>query len=136
MNLNPGRLIADLLVGPSVLLIIDDDMNTLELMERAAKSVGLRVKTESQVDLALGYLARNIESVGLVLLDVKMPGGLEGWDVRRIFHERWPKLPIVMMSGVNQNFGDAPDNGEVLSITVKPMHNLNEWFRVFKKQMI
>lgn len=78
------------------LLMVDDEREFLESMERGLKRRGFEVTSVESGREALG-LAESC-SFDAVLLDVKMPG-LDGVDVFRRLRERWPGLPVVLLTG-------------------------------------
>jgi two-component system nitrogen regulation response regulator NtrX len=81
---------------PSV-LIIDDEPNIRRMVGALLEAEGFEVR--DAVDGQSG-LARALEwEPDLVLLDLMMPGTLDGMATLEQLRERFPELPVVMMSG-------------------------------------
>jgi CheY-like chemotaxis protein len=62
------------------------------------RRLGCEVGTAGDGDAALTILETNATSLDLVLLDMAMPG-MSGEDLAATIRQRWPALPIVVMSG-------------------------------------
>jgi len=109
-----------------VVLAVDDDANTLELIRRAAENSGYQVEAASTAEEALGILHRNGRRFVVALIDVRLPG-MSGWQLRRQILASWPKLRVSVMSGSPQSFENMP-SGELLSVLIKPT-NFGDFFR-------
>jgi len=84
----------------STILLVDDDVNTLELLEETLRSVGYETQSVQTGARALEVLSSKL--VGAVLLDLLMPG-MDGFQVIRRIRERenLRDLPIFVMTGKN-----------------------------------
>ncbi len=81
---------------PSV-LIIDDEPNIRRMVGALLESEGFEVRDASDGQAGV---ARAMEwEPDLVLLDLMMPGALDGMATLELLRERFPELPVVMMSG-------------------------------------
>ena len=81
---------------PSV-LIIDDEPNIRRMVGALLESEGFEVRDASDGQTGV---ARALEwEPDLVLLDLMMPGILDGMATLEQLRERFPELPVVMMSG-------------------------------------
>jgi two-component system, NtrC family, response regulator AtoC len=76
-------------------LIADDDEVSCQLFAETLESDGFGVEQVTSGDEAL--LRLNAEPYDLLLIDVRMPG-MSGLDVTRLVHEKFPALPIVVMT--------------------------------------
>ena len=79
------------------ILIIDDEESIRRSLEGILGDEGYQTRIAADGDAALALLARE-PSADLVLLDIAMPGR-DGISVLAELRERWPQLPVVMMSG-------------------------------------
>ncbi len=81
---------------PSV-LIIDDEPNIRRMVGALLEAEGFEVRDASD---GQSGVARALEwEPDLVLLDLMMPGVLDGMATLEQLRERFPELPVVMMSG-------------------------------------
>ncbi len=81
---------------PSV-LIIDDEPNIRRMVSALLTSEGFEVRDAPD---GVGGIARVDEfEPDLVLLDLMIPGTLDGMAVLERLRERFPELPVIMMSG-------------------------------------
>lgn len=86
----------------SGILIVDDEEGILQVLSRTLNLLkpGCRVSTANNGMLAWQQLQSN--TFDLVLTDHHMPG-LTGLELAQQAHDRSPDLPIVLMSGGNEN---------------------------------
>ena len=87
-----------------VILCVDDEPNSLVLRKLVLQKAGYEVVTASSAILALDVLLSR--QVDLVLSDQLMPG-LTGTELARQVKTRWPSLPVIIISGVNEIPADA-----------------------------
>jgi len=79
------------------ILIVDDEESIRRSLEGILCDEGFETRFAADGDAALAALARELPP-DLVLLDIAMPGR-DGVSVLAELRERWPQLPVVMMSG-------------------------------------
>jgi two-component system, NtrC family, response regulator AtoC len=77
------------------ILIADDDEVSCQLFAEALDADGFHVDQVTSGDEALEVLRAG--SHDLLIIDVRMPG-LSGLDVTRIVHEKYPALPVIVMT--------------------------------------
>src|SRR4051794_3459836 len=98
----------------TVLLVDDDDlvrMFGVDILEEA----GFRVIEADSADTALRTLEAQVKAVSVLVTDVHMPGSMDGHELARVVHERWPGIKIVITSGRAQiPPRDIPDHGRFL----------------------
>lgn len=80
---------------PSV-LIVDDDRGIREALRRGLEAAGFLVRDVADGETALSEIAERLPSV--VVLDVAMPGGLDGVEVVRRIRASGLTLPVCMLS--------------------------------------
>ncbi len=78
------------------ILIVDDEESIRRSLSGVLQDEGYSVCTAHDGESALALLAR--EQVSLVLLDIWMPG-MDGIETLKRIKERYPGLPVVMISG-------------------------------------
>lgn len=88
----------------AVILCVDDEPNSLVLRKLVLQMAGYEVVTASSASLALDVLTSR--KVDLVLSDQLMPGQT-GTELARQIKNRWPSLPVILISGVNEIPADA-----------------------------
>ena len=104
------------------ILIVDDENQILRLLRRILNRAGHEVLTASNGDQAREYLAAEIESLDMIVLDMVIPprGGLEVLDDAL---GRRPDLPFLLISGeeIDQSLRQRIEtiNGSFLR---KPFH--------------
>ena len=82
-----------------VILCVDDEENPLILRKLVLEKAGYQVVTASSGRKALEILQS--QPVHLVLSDLLMPG-MTGTELTRQVKELYPKIPVVLVSGVNE----------------------------------
>lgn len=89
---------------PVVILCVDDEPNALTLRKLVLQKAGYDVVTAGSAMQALEVLATR--RVDLVLSDQLMPGQT-GTELARQIKNKWPSLPVILLSGVNEIPPDA-----------------------------
>ncbi|MBP7689428.1 MAG: response regulator, partial [Thermoflexales bacterium] len=86
---------------PTTILAVDDDRLQLDLLQTMLTRIGYSVLRAANGEIALRLLAEHPE-IDLVLLDVMLPGGLDGLEVcQRIRTDlNRPYLPILMVTAL------------------------------------
>ena len=93
-------------------LLVEDNPEVAE--------VGRMLLTEAQHDVRVcGSVAEALtvlvtQAFDLVCSDLVMPGGQDGLDLARIVRERWPHVPVLLMSGYSDAAGAALAEGFLL----------------------
>jgi CheY-like chemotaxis protein len=87
-----------------VVLCVDDEQNPLFLRKLVLEKAGYEVVTANSGPQALRLLQS--QPIDLVLSDLLMPGML-GTELARQIKSLHPKLPVVIVSGVNEIPPDA-----------------------------
>ncbi|HEY6364629.1 MAG TPA: sigma-54 dependent transcriptional regulator [Candidatus Binatia bacterium] len=77
------------------ILIADDDEVSCQLFAETLEAEGFRVEQTTSGEGALSRLGE--ETPDLLIIDVRMPG-TSGLEVTRIVHEKYPSLPIIVMT--------------------------------------
>jgi CheY-like chemotaxis protein len=88
----------------AVILCVDDEPNSLVLRKLVLEKAGYEVVTANSAALALDVLTSR--QVNLVLSDQLMPGQT-GTELARQIKTRWPTIPVILISGVNEIPVDA-----------------------------
>jgi CheY-like chemotaxis protein len=88
----------------AVILCVDDEENPLILRKLVLEKAGYQVVTANSGRKALEVLES--QPIDLVLSDLLMPG-MTGTELSRQIKSRYPKLPVVLVSGVNEIPPDA-----------------------------
>ncbi|MEU5362904.1 response regulator [Streptomyces sp. NPDC005925] len=104
------------------ILIVDDREDTLFALENALAPLGYRLSRAAGGEEALKQLLRG--RVGLVLLDVRMPG-ISGLDVVRYMRlrEQTRSIPVVLLTGFGRDhaLAAAAHGLHVADIVSKPV---------------
>ena len=87
-----------------LILCVDDEPNSLILRKLVLQKAGYEVITADSASQALDVLTSR--KVDLVLSDQLMPGQT-GTELARQVKARWPNVPIILLSGVNEIPADA-----------------------------
>lgn len=86
--------------GPSVgrVLVVEDEAMVRSYLARLLREIGHSV--EIAANGADGWRLALAAPAGfdLVITDVRMPV-MDGWELGRRLHERWPRLPVLYLSG-------------------------------------
>ena len=78
-------------------LIVDDEPNIRRMVGALLSTEGYEVREAA--DGAAGVRAVEDEEPDVALIDLMMPGGMDGIATLAKIRERWSDLPVIMMSG-------------------------------------
>jgi CheY-like chemotaxis protein len=98
-----------------VVLVADDEallrMDAAEVLERE----GYEVLEASNAAEAIQVLESRPD-VGVLFTDIQMPGELDGLDLARRVHDRWPEVLLLVTSGrLRPDEAEIPDDGRFLA---------------------
>ena len=85
-----------MLNGTETVLVVDDELALAELTHEILKSHGYEVFIANHAQQALSILEKN--NIDLVITDVIMPD-IDGYELASLIHQRYPKMPIQIISG-------------------------------------
>jgi signal transduction histidine kinase/CheY-like chemotaxis protein len=85
----------------AIILLVDDDNAVREVTSSILREIGYVVMEVGSGGAALDLLSRDA-SVDLVMLDFAMPG-MNGVDVAREVHSKFPTLPVLFVTGYADN---------------------------------
>ncbi len=91
------------------ILVVDDEETIRNLLQRTLTEVGYNVVTAASGQEALDKVPQL--EVGVVLLDIKMPG-MSGMDVLRQLTTNWPDVCVIMATAI----GDAQTAIEAMKL--------------------
>lgn len=83
----------------SAVLIVDDEPLIRETVSELLSGAGLATLEATNSLEALEMLNKNGHRVGVLLTDIRMPGGMDGIDLARVAQRTWPWIRVIIMSG-------------------------------------
>ncbi len=87
-----------------VLLVEDEDLFRMLLVD-IMNDAGFEVVAAADAATALA-LAETSEPPKLIVSDVDLGAGMNGFALVEAVRRRWPQVPVLMMSGAPANFDD------------------------------
>jgi DNA-binding NtrC family response regulator len=92
-----------------IALIVEDDSDLRELAAALLEETDLRVVECEDAEQAFAVMCREGDDVGLIFVDVRLPGLLDGMDLARRVRALWPQVLVVVTSGFSPE-GQMPEN--------------------------
>jgi CheY-like chemotaxis protein len=97
------------------ILVVDDEailrFHAADLLEEN----GYAVVEAPDAEAALKTLEQRPD-VQLLFTDIQMPGPIDGMELARLVHERWPHILLVITSGRQQpSKAEIPDDGRFIA---------------------
>jgi CheY-like chemotaxis protein len=101
------------------IVAVDDEPALVELFAAMLSALGHTVTTAASGEAALGYLAA--EPYELVITDVGMGAGMNGWEPAAEIERMTPGLPVVLATGWGAmiDLDDARARG-IMAVMAKP----------------
>ncbi|PXA84884.1 response regulator [Nostoc sp. 3335mG] len=95
----------------TLILVVEDDalirMNGCDILEDA----GFSVVDAGSADEAVAMLEQH-DDVRLLFSDIEMPGSMNGLELAKLVHDRWPGIGLLITSGNHRpDERDLPDDG-------------------------
>jgi len=87
--------------GSEMVLVVDDDITQCEVSSQLLKKQGYKVHFVESGEKAIEYLRENRRD--LVLLDMVMPGGIDGTETYRRILEISPHQKAIILSGFSES---------------------------------
>ena len=105
---------------PVVVLVVDDEAMLRFIAIDVLEENGFQVLEAEDARAALKVLADHPD-VRVLFTDVNMPGTLDGLDLARETHARWPDIKLVVTSGRPRPADKAiPDDGRFVAKPYSP----------------
>lgn len=83
----------------STILIVDDEDSVRQVMEYVLTSQGHKVLTAADANEAWAIWREKSAVIKLALIDVKLPGGVSGFDLEKALAAEDPTLPVIFTCG-------------------------------------
>jgi signal transduction histidine kinase/ActR/RegA family two-component response regulator len=83
----------------STILIVDDEDSVRQVMEYVLTSQGHKVLTAADANEAWSIWREKASIIKLALIDVKLPGGVSGFDLEKALANDDPTLPVIFTCG-------------------------------------
>src|SRR6266540_269277 len=103
---------------PLRVLVIDDEGQVRATLSDILEHQGHTVVQASGGQEGLGLLEKG-QVIDLILTDLGMPD-MTGWDVARNVRERWPELPVGLVTGWGEQDLTPEERGRVNFVLTKP----------------
>ncbi|MEM8954746.1 MAG: response regulator [Verrucomicrobiota bacterium] len=88
--------------GATRILVVDDDSGMLIMTKAVVESLGHEAALASSGEEAIELFDKNRgqgHEIGLVIMDLTMPGGMSGIEAMHQLREREPELRVIAASG-------------------------------------
>ncbi len=121
-------------MGAETILVVDDDEDILELIERHLSNRGYEVLTAYDGEQAISLLDKL--KFDLIITDLKMPK-FDGMEVMRRAKEKDPNTEVVILTGHGtvDTVVEALRDGGAFDYLQKPLHNIKQLSFVTKKAL-
>jgi two-component system cell cycle sensor histidine kinase/response regulator CckA len=86
--------------GDGLVLLVEDEDLVRQVAKRILERAGFRVQAAANAPDALEIAAR--QRPDILLSDIVLPGIGDGISLAETLHERWPDLPILLVTGYTE----------------------------------
>ncbi len=102
-----------------IILVIDDEPDVAAVVRDQLRQLNYSVLISTNAEDAL-KLAHNVFDIKAVLSDVVMPGQQNGADLAKAIRNARPQLPVILMSGYQNQLASAAEFGQDPQVLRKP----------------
>jgi DNA-binding NtrC family response regulator len=82
-----------------LILVVEDESIIRDFVCEILGDEGFSTYALESADAAEKYLDEHAAEVSLLLTDILMPGAINGADLANLSGNKWPRIPILIMSG-------------------------------------
>ena len=111
--------------GNETILVVDDEEALRELVEESLKELGYRILTAGDGLQALNILSETPQ-INLLISDVIMPGGLNGYELAEQATANNPGLKVILASGYSDSALESKNRKKFSAILLKKPYSLAE----------
>jgi signal transduction histidine kinase len=115
----PTAAAPKVLALPLRILVIDDELQVRSTLAEMLEEQGHSVTQAPGGREGLSYLESNRELVDVVISDLGMPD-MTGWDVAAAIQQRWPGVPVGLITGWGETEITREERGRVNFVINKP----------------
>jgi CheY-like chemotaxis protein len=95
----------------STILVVEDEVLIRQLSVDQLEMAGYEVLEAGTAAEAINILESGAH-IAVMFTDVNMPGDLDGLQLARLVHDRWPNIQLLVTSGGGRIApSDVPDDG-------------------------
>jgi CheY-like chemotaxis protein len=105
--------------GGGLVLLVEDDPDVRRIVRMQLTDLGHPVLEAENGPEAIGMI-ENVADIALMLTDIVMPGGIDGWALARFAREHRPQMRVVLMSGYAYGGSEEEAEDPDLPMLTKP----------------
>jgi PAS domain S-box-containing protein len=106
-----------------MILVVEDDPDVRHVTVTRLESLGYKVRTAKDAAAALAEI-RALRNIDLALLDMVMPGGMDGHALAARIQEIAPEIRLILTSGYSVRMASADNSPPALPFLSKPVSRL------------
>ncbi len=123
----------DLLGNGEFVLVVDDDFEQREIATSMLETLGYSVASVSSGEEALTFLKNH--SVDLLILDMIMGSGMDGYDTYKKIHDLYPSQKAIFTSGFSETLRIKAAQKLGAGVYVKKPYLLDEIGKAIKEEL-
>jgi PAS domain S-box-containing protein len=116
-----------------LILLVEDDPAVRSSVVILLQAIGYRTEAVENADTALKLLVKKPE-IAIVLSDVVLPGGINGFELAEIARSKNPDLPVLLMSGYPERVLKQNSESKRIRVLEKP-HTLEQLARALQDSL-
>jgi CheY-like chemotaxis protein len=120
--------------GTETILLVEDEPTVRLAVAKCLRHAGYQVLEAKNAPDAIEKWSGQIADIRLLLTDMVMPGGMNGWELAKEFKKVKPDLPVIITSGYNTEIVKSgiptgrglaylpkPSTAEVITTTIREL---------------
>ena len=95
-------------IKPPKVVVVEDDPDIRSLAAALLEESELEVIEFEAAEEAAHYVRQYGSEIAALFVDIRLPGSMDGMDLARAVHARWPDIAIIVTSGAGQDLEMLP----------------------------
>ncbi len=104
-------------MAETTVLVVEDDPTVMMFLEDGLEDQGYAVVSARSSGEALSILGSGIYAIHVLVADIRLGDGLDGWEIARCARDITPGLPIVYITG--DSYGEFDGEGLAASLILQ-----------------
>jgi CheY-like chemotaxis protein len=105
-----------------IVVVVEDEFLVRGTVVDAFEECGYTVLEAKDASSCIELIGLSAEDVGILLVDVSLPGAMNGLDLAHQAQARWPWIGVIVASAISIGAAELPPGARYISKPYDPYH--------------